>query len=128
MPISYTLDLDQQLLLETWTGLVTANEVRHHWQAAIADRKARTLRRTLADLRGCQIGFSAEELHAAVTELLLPAMQHRDWVTAMLVTSKEQFRVSAAYQSVAILYSLDSIFIDPKAARAWLAKQQLRVA
>jgi hypothetical protein len=62
----------------------------------------------------------------AVTEVVVPALNGRDWITAMVVKRVDQFRAGAQYQVFAQFYSYDSIFSEIDAAMAWLRKQELR--
>ena len=120
MPISYAIDHQQSVIVETWTGDVAAADLAEHWRRYLADPAVLDLRRTLVDLRQCRILFTGAQLAAMVDTIVVPVLQGRDWRTALLTESPVQFGVSRQYQVFAENYSRDSIFSDPDEAMTWL--------
>jgi hypothetical protein len=120
MPISYSIDKPNGIIFEVWSGEVSAMILAAHWQRRLADPDALKIRRTLVDLRNCQIGFSGEELFGLVRTVAEPMLDGRDWRSALLVGEPIQFGVSRQYQSFAQMYSEDAIFYEADAALLWL--------
>ena len=124
MPITYVISSSEGHVVETWLGDVSAADLREHWSVLLQDHKALELRKTLADLRDATLVVSDQELRLAVKELAEPLLAGRNWITAIVVRTLAQFRLSTYYQGVAMAYSRDVIMSDPKEARRWLLKQQ----
>ncbi len=127
MPITYSIsDLDR-VIIEVWSGDIRIDTLADYWREYLRSERVLALRRTLVDLRAARVRFSAQELERAVTDVVVPALRGRDWITAMVVKNTDQFRAGAQYQVFAQFYSYDSIFSEVDAALAWLRKQELRV-
>src|SRR5262245_27324457 len=94
MPISYSIDKASGVILETWTGDVTAADLRAYWQGYLADPEVLALRRTLVDLRGANLRFNGQQLSDLVSSVVLPALKGRGWKTAIVVDRPEQYGVS----------------------------------
>ena len=112
MPISYVIDYEKGLIVETWTGDVAAADLAEHWRHYLADPDVLAIRSTLVDLRACRILFTGAQLAAMVDAVAAPKLGGRDWRTALLADSPVQFGVSRQYQVFAEHYSRDSIFTD----------------
>jgi hypothetical protein len=110
VPIAYNTDLDKKFITETWSGEVTAENLATYWKRL--------------DLREARIQFDGSELKTLIQELVLPALNGRDWKTALVVDRPRQFGVSRQYQVYADRYSHDAIFYDLEKARDWLINSQ----
>jgi hypothetical protein len=126
MPISYSINADVGVILETWQGDVTAADLRRYWAGYLADPRVMALRRTLVDLRQARILFSGAELSELVWDVVKPALGGKGWTTAIVVARAVQFGVSKQYQALAEAYSRDAIFEDYDAALRWLAEDAQR--
>ena len=120
MPITYSIDKSNEVILEVWTGTVSAMDLAAHWKRLLADPDALALGRTLVDLRNCQIEFSGKQLFHVIRTVAEPALTGRDWRSALLVGEPVQYGVSRQYQALAQVYSKDAIFNDEDAAFKWL--------
>jgi hypothetical protein len=120
MPITYTIDHDQKLILEVWTGEINAVDLAEYWKRYLADPNVLALRRTLVDLRQADIRFSGADLDALIRSIVHPILAGRDWKTAIVVDKPAQFGISRQYQVFADLYSKDAIFRSIEEARHWL--------
>ena len=120
MPISYTIDHEQQIIVEVWTGDVSAADLATYWQRYLADATVMAIRRTLVDLRGCTITFSGEQLTHLIESIVTPILGGRAWRTAILVERPTQYGVSRQYQVFAERYSHDAIFHNYDEALCWL--------
>lgn len=120
MPITYTVDLERGISEARWTGRITVDDVRDHWTRLLADPDALRFRRSLADIREADFELRGPELDALVRTLMAPALEGRSWKAAIIVEKPVQMGLSRQYQVFAERYSVDAIFTDPDAARAWL--------
>jgi hypothetical protein len=124
MSITYQTSSVDGLMTETWIGKISIADLRQHWTFLMQDDDALALRRTLIDLPASTLQVSGEELSSAVRELVLPHLKGRDWITAIVVNTLAQFRLSSSYQGCPAAYSHDVIFSTVEEARRWLLKQQ----
>ena len=122
MPITYTIDREKKLILETWTGEVSASDLAEYWKRYLGDTEVLPLRRTVVDMREAVIRFTGWEMDRLIKDIVLPALEGRDWKTAIVVKEPTQFGVSRQYQVFAQRYSKDSIFSTVEEARTWLAR------
>ena len=122
MAITYTVDRDEKLITEIWTGDVHAADLRAHWTTYLKDPEVLSIRRTLVDVRLAVLHISAYELSVLVGDIVLPALFDKrwKWKTAIVVSDVAQFEVSRKYQAMANLYSKDAIFDTVEQARTWL--------
>jgi len=120
MGITYSIDDDEGIIRETWTGNVSAQELGAYWARYLADPRVLSIRKTLVDLRDSTPTFSGQQLSSLIQTVVDPVLKGRDWKTAIVVAQPLQFGVSRQYQVFAQHYSHDSIFSDPTTALAWL--------
>ncbi len=109
-------DLELQVIFERWSGPITAEDLGRHWRSCLADPAAMALRRTVADLRGATPGFTSAERARLINETVLPTLQGRDWVTAIIVDQPVPFGISRQHQVFAESCSADAIFDEPERA------------
>lgn len=121
MPITYTIDRAKQLIYETWTGDVRAADLAAYWQTYLANPEVLAIRRTLVDLRAVTFRFSGLDFDSLIRKIVLPVLQGRTWITAIVVENKVQLGVSRQYHIFAERYSKDSIFKTIADAETWLA-------
>lgn len=126
MPISYEFDLAPGFMIETWSGDIDIADVVDFWADVDGSEQSRVIRRSLADVRHATPNFTPQQLHAAVRDVLLPRRQGRDWVTAILVQSVQQFRMSQQYQVFAEYSSRIEIFSKRDEALIWLLSRDPR--
>ena len=62
MPITYTIDREQTLINEVWTGEIQAQDLAEYWTQYLRDPEVMTIRRTLVDLRNASILFRGSDL------------------------------------------------------------------
>ena len=122
MPITYTIDHDQKLITEIWTGDVEGGDLEAYWKHYLKDPDVLKIRCTLVDIRQARIRFNAHQLSILVGNIVFPVLYDRNlkWKTAIVVGNTAQFRVSREYHALAKHYSDDSIFDTVEGARAWL--------
>lgn len=120
MPISYIIDYDKNLIYETWSGEVSAGNLEIYWKQYLADPAVLKIRRTIVDLRTCNIGFHGADFSLLIETIIVPALKGRKWRTAIVVLEPAQFGVSRQYQVFAATYSRDSIFASVADAEKWI--------
>jgi len=123
MPIAYSISADEMIIHEKWTGPVSARDLKEYWSRYLQDPKVLAIRRTLVDLRDADILFTGNELSGLVHSIVLPALEGRNWISALLVGKPVQHGVSRQYQVFAEFYSRDAIFDDAATAEKWLRDQ-----
>ena len=123
MTISYEIQHTHDLIAETWQGDITIDQLRAYWRDMLADEEVMKIRKTLVDVRSATIGFSDEEFDRAVTEVIIPALAGRDWITAIVVNTSRQLQLGSRYHSYAARYSSDVVFSSVDDAKRWLMNQ-----
>jgi hypothetical protein len=123
LPIAYELDRGRNIIIETWTGRITASDLAAYWRGYLLDPEVMRCRRTLVDLRDADVEFTGAELNQLIRTIALPAIGDRKWATAILVNAPAPYGVSRQYQVFAERYSHDSIFDDGERAVNWLLQQ-----
>lgn len=123
MPISYTVDREHRCIHETWTGMITAQDLGDYWRRILADPVVMVIRRTVVDLRECTILFTGEQLAELVERIVLPVLNGKSWRTAIVVGDLTQEEISRHYHVLAESYSRDSVFSTPEAAMTWMQTQ-----
>ena len=123
MPITYALDRSRNIIIETWTGSVSAADLAAYWRIYLADLEVINCRRTLVDLRHATILFTGAELATLVQTIALPALHGKKWVSALLIERAAHYGTSRQYQVFAEQYSIDAIFSDWNTAIDWLVQQ-----
>lgn len=124
MPIVYELDRDADLIVETWSGTITAADLAKYWRGYLGDAEVMACRRTLVDLRDATIAFTGAQLDDLVREVVLPRVGKLGWRTAVVVDHPTEFGVARQYQVFAERYSRDAIFFDEEQARSWLLEER----
>lgn len=120
MTITYSVEHTRGIVISTWTGAITAEVLGDFWQRLLRDPEALRYRRSLADLRGCQLRLTGRELSGLVMDVVRPLLGDLRWKSAILVAEPVQYGVSRQYQVFAAYYSKDAIFDDHDAALRWL--------
>ena len=124
MPITYSNDPVQHIVHESWCGDIYAADIRAYWTRMLQDPISRSIRRSLADIREAIPQLTAEELERVVDEVLIPGLGGRSWISAAIVATADQLRLTHRYRAAQRLSEV-SIFSDPEAALNWLRRQEL---
>ena len=128
MPISYTVDTERRLVLETWRGDVDASQLGEYWTKLLDDEQAVAIRRNLSDLSDCEIRLTTEEMWSLVSWILIPRQAGRKWATAIVVGKPSTHSISRHFQAFADTFSHDQIFTDYAAAYEWILRQEIGAA
>ena len=90
--ISYRVDADQHIILEAWKGEISVVELRSHWAICLKDPEVLAVKRTLVDLRHCEITFSGQEWFEQLEKSVISNCDANGWVSA----SSPPSRISTA--------------------------------
>jgi hypothetical protein len=124
MPITYSNDPLRRIVFESWSGDIHVADIRAHWTRMLQDPTSLSIRRSLADVRTAITQLTAEEVERVVDEVLTPLLQGRSWVSAAVVASTDQLRLTHRYRAAQRLSEV-SVFSDPDSALDWLQRQEL---
>jgi hypothetical protein len=119
MPITYTIDYNQKLIMEVWTGEIQAVDLAEYWKRYLGDPDVLTIRRTIVDLRQAVILFNGLDMSYLIQSIVQPILAGRDWKTAIIIEKPLQLGISRQYQVFAEKYSKDAIFYSIEEARSW---------
>ena len=119
MPITYTIDHNQKLIMEVWTGEIQAVDLAEYWKRYLGDPDVLAIRRTIADLRQAVILFNGLDMSYLIKSIVQPILAGRDWKTAIVIEKPSQLGISRQYQVFAERYSKDAIFYSIEDARNW---------
>ncbi len=122
MPITYTVDKEQNVVLVTWQGDVTGDEYRAHLRKMLQDPDALRAGRSLTDLRQANVLLRGTELEAIGSAEATPRLLGRQWKTAVLVSSAVNYGLARQYEMLSQSEDTDCVFLDHAAALAWLVK------
>jgi len=123
MGITYEVHDEAGVVLERWTGKITAADVAAHWRAMAGDPRVTSCTRDMADIRECEIEFSGEALRQLVGTILEPAFRGRQVRVAVLVQAAVQFGVARQHRAFAGTFSDVAVFTDELEAREWILSQ-----
>jgi hypothetical protein len=85
-----------------------------------------SIRRSLADIRRAIPQLTADELERIVDEVLIPGLAGRSWISAAVVATADQLRLTHRYRAAQRLSEV-SVFSDPDTALNWLRRQELPI-
>jgi hypothetical protein len=125
MPLTYSIDDTRQIVLEVWTGDVTARMVGSLWKKYLADPRVMAIRRTLADLRECNLLLTGQDLSKLVETVAVPGLKGRDWHTAILVARPDQYGFSRQFHVFSHIYNKNQIFYEWDEALRWIVDQKV---
>lgn len=120
MPITYSIDQENRIIEEKWTGTISKDDLADYWRRYLDDLEVLDIRRTIVDLRESHIVFTGRQMQDLIELIVLPDLKGQDWKTAIVVGESYQFGVSRQYQVFAEMYSKDAIFNNMDEARGWI--------
>ena len=125
MPITYTVDRDRAIIFEHWSGSVSASDLGTYWKSILLDPEVMAVRRTVVDMREATIAFTGREMQQLVESVVVPVMNGRNWVTAIITGHPVQIGTSNQYSVFADSYSKEAFFEELDAAKAWVLAQPI---
>jgi len=120
MPITYRHDPDQQVTFTTWSGAITAEDIRQHWAVLLSDPGPMQARRSVADIRETVPAVSGDELMRLIRRTLAPRLDGGGWRLAVVVASPAQYGKARQFDAMADWMVETRIFDDPEAALRWV--------
>ena len=97
MPITYTIDHNQKLIMEVWTGEIQAVDLAEYWKRYLGDPDVLAIRRTIADLRQAVILFQWIGYEGyLIKSIVQPILAGRDWKTAIVIEKPSQLGITPA--------------------------------
>lgn len=122
MSISYSIDQQRRVIVEVWAGKITRVELRRFWKAFLTDPSVLRLRKSLVDMRQCELAFSGSDLVDEATLSIGPIMDSRTWRTAFVVADSVQHGVCRQFLGYFPDFSQGEVFREPDEALDWLLK------
>jgi hypothetical protein len=120
MPISDVIDHDRHIVVTTWTGTVTGDELRSHWDKLLSDSDAIAFGRSIVDIRSADLAVSGGEVGALLQELGKRFPGDRRWKTAFLVSEPVKFGSAPQVGALAATVCVIATFYDFNEAVRWL--------
>ena len=90
----------------------------------LEDPVSLSIRRSLTDVRQAVPQLAADELERVVNEVLIPGLKGRCWLSAVVVASADQLRLTHRYRATQRLNEV-SVFSDADTALTWLLRQEV---
>jgi len=123
LPITYTIDPKTHVVMETWTGAITAKALGTHWRTCLSDPVFLETGKSLVDVRQCTLEFNGKELNDLVMSIAAPMLEERRWTTALIVSSPVHYGTARQYEVFSESFGTDAIFDNYDSALAWILKQ-----
>jgi hypothetical protein len=123
MPLTYAVDPALKIVFETWTGTVTAADLRASWERMMSDPEAQACGRHLADVRQATFVLTGAELDAAVRDVLLPRIRIHPSYSAMVAGDPVAYGTGRQFDVFVEAGAQMEVFTDYDAALEWLLKQ-----
>lgn len=121
MPITWTIDPEQNLFHETWIGTVSADQACAAVDEAVRDPHYVASMRGLLDMRRARVNFSGDDLRQIFLKKREYGEVHTGWRWALLAETTEQVAVCALYVSMTDMTPVEiSTFNEPEQALEWL--------
>lgn len=121
LPISYKFDSRTGITIVSCTGVLSAEDIRTHWDEIYTDAQVLDGGRILIDMRKADVEISkAEFVRLATVEW--PAGGTSQLRIAVVVSTPEQFDAARQFQLLAREGSSHQVFFNVTDARAWLSR------
>ena len=121
--ISYQVDAAGGLILETWSGVITRDVLLAHWRQYLADPAVLAIKRTLVDLRDCDVQFSGEEWLRLIESCVLNRPDIGGWKSAIVVDKPHLHGIARQFLGHAAQLAHGELFEQPDQAIAWLTRK-----
>lgn len=121
--IRYHVDAACGLIHETWSGVITRDVLLSHWRQYLADPAVLAVKRTLVDLRDCEVRFSGEEWLQLIEGCVLNRPDLGGWKSAIVVDKPYLHGIARQFLGHAGQIAHGELFEQPDQAAAWLTRQ-----
>lgn len=122
--IAYSIDFDQRIVLETWSGRISDVVLDRHWSACLSDPQVLGIKRTLADLRHCEVTFTGRQWVETIERFVLANEALSGWQSAIVVNQSYIYGIARQFLSYTSDFITGQIFDSPSDAFDWLARSQ----
>lgn len=121
MPITWTIDPEQNLFHETWIGPVSVEQACAAVDEAVRDPRYVASMRGLLDMRRARVSFGHDDLRQIFLKKREYGEIHTGWRWALLAETTEQVAICALYVSMTDMTPVEiSTFNEPEQALEWL--------
>ena len=120
MPINFELRDDH--IREEWLDVVTADEVRLHFERLLGDHAAMAIRRSLVVVRLTEAAFNGADMEELVRAVVRPALAGLDWRSAVLPQGPLDFGLARQFGQLADGLVELRTFGTEDEALAWLRR------
>ena len=118
--ISYHVDAERRIIFEIWAGAIGVVELREHWAVFLADPEVLAVKRTMVDLRRCDIRFTGVEWMEELERFVIRDPVVSGWITAIVAERSYIYGVARQF----LLYTDNiingQIFESVEPALIWL--------
>ena len=120
MPIEYQIYEKLGIVYRKFSGSITLAELGRHWRKLLSDPRVPETLALAADLRGCEITITGEEVRGLVRAVIAPHMEGRRWVSAIVVDEDgPQRALIDGFVEHSQELGVTEMFADPEAAVEW---------
>lgn len=120
MAITHSLDQAAGLVRTRWVGRITIEDVCRYWKERLEEAKLEDQRRTMLDVRGCQVGFTGSELALLLRATPTGAQTIPGRMVAVLVDGQVQYGTARQFQVYFADFGTSEVFTSEAEALAWL--------
>lgn len=121
--IDYSIDDAYGVIFETWHGAVTRDVLLAFWRGFLTDARVLALKRSLVDLRDCEIRFSGEEWVRMIESCLLGKPQIQGWRVAIVVDRPQVHGIARQFLGNTADVTHGELFEHSDQALAWLRRR-----
>ena len=122
MPLTYTVDVQGDLINVVGSGIVTAMDVSDHWMRLFHDAEAMRMGHALVDVRKAELRFTEQQMMHLTRTIYAPYTANRQFQLATLVRDEEQFLIARQLFNAADLNRNHAVFYEIDEAMMWLAR------
>jgi len=126
MPISYTIDLADEVVYRTYTDVVAYDDFAEHWRELLADPDLPSEGPLLlvADMRAAKIDLDGESVLRLVKSVIQPLLNGRKWISAVVVGFPRDFGTTRQFSGCSDTCGETGVFYEVEDAMAWLADRR----
>ena len=124
MPLTYTVDVQGDLIRVVGSDIVTAMDVSDHWMRLFRDPEAMRMGHALVDVREAELRFTEAQMMHLTRTIYAPHTANRQFRLATLVRDEEQFLIAKQLFNVADLNRNHAVFYKVDEAMKWLNQDE----
>jgi hypothetical protein len=122
--ITFHFDEPSGIFIVTWTGEVSLEETKRHWQTMLNNPNLIWDSRILSDLSEATLGFTGGELWKTVDDYLRDPERPRSLKIAVIVSGESQEKIARALMAIMPKTFTMKLFYDRTSAISWLESGQ----